>query len=193
MRIAIAQMATRAGDFEETARRMVDYSRRAADAGVELLVFPAAALCGVAPVQRADREGFLLDLMECLLTLVDELACPCLLPMLVDTDEAPLPEALLIDAGEIRPVRLRGRGEGMAAHMGNGHGEKEQSGDEDNGQRLLPAIPHPKANGKGEEGIQSHAGGLCKGHIGEQGGQCSADCRRDTGSEHYRIKVHSRL
>ena len=56
MRIAIAQMATRAGDFEETARRMVDYSRRAADAGVELLVFPAAALCGVSPVQRADRR-----------------------------------------------------------------------------------------------------------------------------------------
>ncbi len=120
MRIAIAQMATRAGDFEETARRMVDYSRRAADAGVELLVFPAAALCGVAPVQRADREGFLLDLMECLLTLVDELACPCLLPMLVDTDEAPLPEALLIDAGEIRPVRLTARMEAMAAHMGDG-------------------------------------------------------------------------
>ena len=120
MRIAIAQMATRAGDFEETARRMVDYSRRAADAGVELLVFPAAALCGVSPVQRADREGFLLDLMECLLTLIDELACPCLLPMLVDTDEAPIPEALLVDAGEIRPVRLAARMEAMAAHTGAG-------------------------------------------------------------------------
>ena len=118
MRIGIAQMATRAGDFAETTRRMVDYSRRAADAGVELLVFPVAALCGVSPVQRADREGFLLDLMECLLTLVDELPCPCLLPMLVDTDEAPLPEALLIDEGEIRPVRLAARLESAAGAQG---------------------------------------------------------------------------
>ncbi|MBM6676199.1 hypothetical protein H6A07_05520 [Olsenella uli] len=115
MRIAIAQMETRAGDFAETARRMVERSRRAADEGVDLLVFPMAALCGVTSVQRADREGFLLDLMECLLHLVDELACPCLVPMLVDTDPEPQPEALLIDEGELRPVRLAARMDALAA------------------------------------------------------------------------------
>ena len=94
MRIAIAQIATRAADFDGTARRMAEVSRRAADAGADLLVFPVAALCGVTPVQRTDREGFLIDLMECLLGLIDELACPCLLPVLLDTDEAALPEAL---------------------------------------------------------------------------------------------------
>ena len=119
MRIAIAQIATRAGDFDGTARRMAEVSRRAADAGADLLVFPVAALCGVTPVQRTDREGFLIDLMECLLGLIDELACPCLLPVLLDTDEAALPEALLIDEGEIRPVRLAARLESASAGRGD--------------------------------------------------------------------------
>ena len=52
MRIAIAQIATRAGDFDGTARRMAEVSRRAADAGADLLVFPVAALCGVTPAQQ---------------------------------------------------------------------------------------------------------------------------------------------
>ena len=119
MRIAIAQIATRAGDFDGTARRMAEVSRRAADAGADLLVFPVAVLCGVTPVQRTDREGFLIDLMECLLGLIDELACPCLLPVLLDTDEAALPEALLIDEGEIRPVRLAARLESASAGRGD--------------------------------------------------------------------------
>lgn len=115
MRIGIAQLTTRAGDFEATARRMADYSRRAAEQGVDLLVFPSAALCGVTPVAGSEREGFLLDLIECLSGLMDELACPCLVPVLVDLDGTPLPDALLIEDGEVRPVRLAVRLEAMAA------------------------------------------------------------------------------
>ena len=118
MRIGIAQLETRAGDFEATARRMADYSRRAADQGVDLLVFPSAALCGVSPVMGSEREGFLLDLLECLSGLMDELACPCLVPVLVDLDGTPLPDALLIEGGEVRPVRLAARLEAMAAEQG---------------------------------------------------------------------------
>lgn len=106
MRIAIAQMGTRAGDFEGTAGRMVELSRRAADQGVDLLVFPAPALCGVSPVSYSDREGFLLDLAECLLGLVEDLACPCLVPVLADLEGAPLPEAMLVADGSIVPLRL---------------------------------------------------------------------------------------
>ena len=67
MRIAIAQMRTRAGDFEGASRRMAEQSRAAAEKNVDLLVFPATALCGASPVPYVDREGFLLDLAECLL------------------------------------------------------------------------------------------------------------------------------
>ncbi|MBM6775299.1 nitrilase-related carbon-nitrogen hydrolase [Olsenella profusa] len=115
MRIAIAQMETRAGDFEETARRMVERSRRAAEQGVDLLVFPAATLCGVTPVSRSDREGFLLDLAGCVMGLAEELVCPCLVPVLTETDGAALPDALLVDGEDIRPVGLAARLEALAA------------------------------------------------------------------------------
>lgn len=123
MRIAIAQMSTRAGDFRATAARMVELSRRGADQGVDLLVFPAPALCGVTPVPFVDREGYLLDLAECLLGLVEDLACPCLVPVLVDLDGAPLPEAMLISGGSIVPVRLAAYLEAVAAGQASGESE----------------------------------------------------------------------
>ncbi|WP_087321740.1 hypothetical protein [Olsenella sp. An290] len=106
MRIAIAQMTSHAGDFSATAARMAEQSRRAAERGVDLLVFPAPVLCGAAPAAPADREGFLLDLAGCLMGLVDELACPCLVPVLADVGGATLPEALLFSEGGVVPVRL---------------------------------------------------------------------------------------
>lgn len=123
MRIAIAQMSTRAGDFEATAGRMVELSRRAAEQGVDLLVFPAPALCGVTPVPYVDREGYLLDLAECLLGLVEDLACPCLVPVLADLDGSPLPEAMLIADGSIVPLRLASYLQEVAA--GGGPGEAD--------------------------------------------------------------------
>ncbi|WP_455138753.1 nitrilase-related carbon-nitrogen hydrolase [Thermophilibacter sp.] len=112
MRIGIAQMRTRAGDFEATARRMAEQSRRAAEQGVDLLVFPAAALCGVTPVPSPDREGFLLDVASALSGLVDELACACLVPVLTDVDGVSAPDALLLSDGDITPV-------GLAARLGS--------------------------------------------------------------------------
>ncbi len=106
MRIAIAQTSTRAGDFEAVTARMVELSVRAAERGADLLVFPAPSLCGSCPVAYPDREGYLLDLAECLVRLADELSCPCLVPVLTDFDGVPLPEAMLIADGDITPVRL---------------------------------------------------------------------------------------
>ena len=109
MRIGIAQIETRAGDLEGNVERLGECARRAAEKGVELLIFPMAALVGVTPVQSADREGFLLDLMETLAPELEDLACPCLIPMVLSVDGSPLPEALLVEGREIKPVRLSAR------------------------------------------------------------------------------------
>ncbi len=121
MRIAIAQTSTRAGDFDATAARMVELSVRAAEQDVDLLVFPAPALCGTSPVAYPDREGYLLDLAECLVRLADELACPCLVPVLTDLDGVPLPEAMLVADGDITPVRLSA----YVTSMAQGDGEPD--------------------------------------------------------------------
>ncbi len=109
MRIGIAQIETQAGDLERNVERLGECARRAAEKGVELLIFPMAALVGVTPVQSADREGFLLDLMETLAPELEDLACPCLIPMVLSADGSPLPEALLVEGREIKPVRLSAR------------------------------------------------------------------------------------
>ena len=106
MRIAIAQMSTRAGDFGATVPRMGEYARRAAEQGADLLVFPAMVLSGAEPVPYQDREGFLLDLASALLEFSEDLPLTCLVPVLSDFDGVPLAEALLVSSDEVRPVRL---------------------------------------------------------------------------------------
>lgn len=115
MRIGIAQMGSRAGEFEETARRMVEYSRRAAEKDVDLLVFPMETLCGARFVPASDREGFLLDLAGCVLSLSEELACPCLVPVLTDMGGVAAPEAILLADGSVTPLGLASRLEALAA------------------------------------------------------------------------------
>ena len=115
MRIGVAQISTRAGDFAQTARQMVECSERAARQGVDLLVFPMTALCGASSVGPVDREGFLLDLAGCVLGLAEDLACPCLVPVLTDMGGTSVPDALLIRDSQIVPVGLAARIEAMAA------------------------------------------------------------------------------
>ena len=119
MRIGVAQIATRAGELGRTCERMVEQSRLAAEKNVDLLVFPLAALCGASPVSAVDREGFLLDVAGCVMRLAEELACPCLVPVLTEFDDRATAEALLIDGGDITPVRLAARLEAMAASGGD--------------------------------------------------------------------------
>lgn len=130
MRVGIAQMKTRAGDFDATVSRMVEHSRRAAEQGVDLLVFPAAALSGVTPVSACEREGFLLDELGALRHLADALACPCLVPVLTDLEGTPVPEAMLVSGGEVTPVRLGAYLEALSAGQ-----------DPDADGRHLPELP----------------------------------------------------
>ena len=119
MRIGVAQIKTRAGELERTCERMVEQSRLAAEKNVDLLVFPLAALCGASPVSPVDREGFLLDVAGCVMRLAEEVACPCLVPVLTEFDGNTTAEALLVDDGDITPVRLAARLEAMAAAGGD--------------------------------------------------------------------------
>lgn len=120
MRIAVAQMSTRAGDFARTSERMVEQSRRAAADGADLLVFPSAALAGASPVGAGDQEGFLLDLAECLTGLAGGLACPCLVPVPTDFDGVPTSEAMLVAEGAVTPVRLTAHLEALSAAQASG-------------------------------------------------------------------------
>lgn len=124
MKIGIAQINTRPGDFETTSGRMVAQSERAAQEGVELLVFPLAALAGVEAAAPTDQGDFYLDMARTLEGLAQALACPCVVAFVCDLGEGTLaPMALLIEGGRVRPL-----GFGLALGP-EGPGGTEDEGD----------------------------------------------------------------
>ena len=106
MRIGIAQINTVAGAFSQTVERMVAQSVRAAEQGVDLLVFPLAALAGVDVVPYADRLSYLHDVSDALTALSERLRCRALVPVPVDLGFSDsYYDAVLIDQGEVRQLR----------------------------------------------------------------------------------------
>lgn len=106
MNIAIVQMQSIAGAFEETCTRMLGFAHRARESGARLAIFPAHVLTGGCPVDGADQEGFLGDLIQSLRDLADEAPLDCLIPVAASLEGVPLYEVVLIRAGELRLLRM---------------------------------------------------------------------------------------
>lgn len=106
MRIGISQIDTRAGDLKNTAGRMVDISHAAAARGVELLMFPVAALTGPSPVDFGNQDAFLADLMETLSWLASHVAVDCLVPVVLCVNDQPVIEVLHLHEGASIPLRF---------------------------------------------------------------------------------------
>lgn len=135
MRIGIAQIDTVPGAFDQTVGHMVAQSERAAEQGVELLVFPLAALAGVDVLPYADRGSFLRDANDAIARLSDELACPALVPAPIDTGgEFGAFDVLLVEGGEAKPLR--------PARAAAGSSEREVAQFEHAGLRFALALTH---------------------------------------------------
>ena len=59
MRIALAQINNTVGDLEANAAKILEFARRAEDAGAELVAFPELALTGYPPRDLVEKESFL--------------------------------------------------------------------------------------------------------------------------------------
>ncbi len=57
-RIAVGQINTTVGAFEENVDKIVDFSKRAAEKGAELICFPELAVCGYPPMDLLERPTF---------------------------------------------------------------------------------------------------------------------------------------
>jgi NAD+ synthase (glutamine-hydrolysing) len=58
MRIAIAQINSTIGDFSGNRKKILAYTRRAAEQGAELVLFPELAICGYPPMDLLDQDRF---------------------------------------------------------------------------------------------------------------------------------------
>lgn len=134
MRIAIAQIRTRAGAFEQTARRVVELSQSAARQNVDLLVLPFATFTGVASPDYPCQEGYLIDLADTLDTLASEIACPAIVPVSIEVDGIPYVDLMLLRDKKATPLRLSSLLDGQ---------------DEPGGQKRKPAGSRPMLDGAG--------------------------------------------
>lgn len=129
MRIAIAQIRTRAAEFAKTARRMAELSKSAAEQGANLLLFPYAALTSPMHPEYSCQEGYLIDLVDTLRELAKQVACPCVVPVVTEVEGHPYADAMLLKGGEVVPLRLLGRGvseAGTAGAQGTRSGQIER-------------------------------------------------------------------
>jgi len=58
VRIALGQINTTVGDFQGNSAKIIDYSLRARDAGVDLILFPELSICGYPPRDLVERPWF---------------------------------------------------------------------------------------------------------------------------------------
>ena len=128
MKICVAQLETRAGDFAASCDKMADWSARAASQGAELVVYPITALTGLSGVSAADREGFFADAAQALSSLAPRLACPALVPVAVALDDDPVFEALYLDGDSVVPMRLLAQVKSAAEEAAQQNGGPEASG-----------------------------------------------------------------
>jgi NAD+ synthase (glutamine-hydrolysing) len=106
VKLGIAQIATRAGDFDRTGERIVSQSEQAAAQGVDLLVFPAATLTGPFPVPLADQQGFMADLSSLMADISKRIACPCIVPAVTLLEGEPRLEVFLLPKDGVIPLRF---------------------------------------------------------------------------------------
>jgi len=74
MKIALAQINTRIGDFEENTRRICEYIERSKRDGADIIVFPELIVCGYPPLDFLEFEDFI---NRCN-TAVEEIAKSCI-------------------------------------------------------------------------------------------------------------------
>ncbi len=59
VRIALAQINPTVGDFNGNSAKIIDFSRRAKSAGVDLVLFPELSVCGYPPRDLVERPWFI--------------------------------------------------------------------------------------------------------------------------------------
>lgn len=106
MRIAIAQMGSRAGSFAQTVERMLAQARVAASQDARLIAYPAPVLCGCDARALADDDEFFSDCAHALGDLARDLPIRAVVPVLAQAADAPYEEVVYIEEGRLVPLRM---------------------------------------------------------------------------------------
>ena len=93
MKLALAQIDARLGDFDGICSRVERQLHVAHDAGADLLCLPAPLLCGVTPgalVESGDFEHDMLKSLHRISKVAEELGIACLMPAVLSLEAGQL-------------------------------------------------------------------------------------------------------
>lgn len=101
MKIAIAQIDTKAGDHAHTLTRMVAQSHAAEARGVDLVIFPPTVLTGNLALPFGLQEPYMAHVSQVLDQFAAEVSCACIVPLVAQRDEFPTIEVMLVSEGTV--------------------------------------------------------------------------------------------
>ena len=106
MKIALAQINPTIGDFSGNLKKILDFTRRAVDAGADLTVFPELAVCGYLPADFLEKDVFIARASETLAKIAEQTAytsvlCGAALPSGVITGKHVRNVAALLTEGRV--------------------------------------------------------------------------------------------
>ena len=112
MKIALGQINPTVGDFAGNAAKIVDFSRRAKDAGAGLILFPELSVCGYPPRDLVERPSFVTHNREYAERIAGQTAgiaviCGLVTPADSDTGKSVMNSAALLQDGKVAFVQSK--------------------------------------------------------------------------------------
>ena len=106
MKIALAQINTTIGDFEGNTAKIIDYSRRALEAGAEVVLFPELAVCGYPPRDLVEKPSFVARNRDALERIKEQtrgiaVICGVVTPAEAETGKSVMNSAALLRDGQV--------------------------------------------------------------------------------------------
>jgi NAD+ synthase (glutamine-hydrolysing) len=112
VRIALGQINPTVGDFSGNAAKIVEYARRAKEAGAGLILFPELSVCGYPPRDLVERPSFVAHNRESAERIAKETSgiaviCGLVTPAGSDTGKSVMNSAALLRDGKISFVQSK--------------------------------------------------------------------------------------
>ena len=106
MKIALGQINPTVGDFPGNRRRIVEYARRAQEAGAGLILFPELSICGYPPRDLVERPSFVTHNRESMEQIAAEtqgiaVICGLVTPAQAETGKSARNSAALLKDGKL--------------------------------------------------------------------------------------------
>jgi NAD+ synthase (glutamine-hydrolysing) len=112
VKIALGQINPTVGDFSGNAAKMIDFARRAQNAGAGLIMFPELSVCGYPPRDLVERPGFVARNREMAERIASETAgiaviCGLVTPAHSSTGKSVMNSAALLKEGKIEFIQSK--------------------------------------------------------------------------------------